>query len=351
MRSCTDHLGQTFPSQAAMVRHHGVSMATFQTRRAAGCSLAECLAPPRSNAKPCIGPDGKRYPSLKAMCRENDLSYATVQERIKRRHCTAAQAADPDIGKAKRTDPDGVVHESIKAMCKAWNVKVATYENRRKKGYSMRDALDPKHKRNSACVGPDGKTYPSIMSMCTANGLPYDIILDRMGRKGCTLEEAIDPNFNRTAWTGPDGTTYPDLQSMLDVHHIDRKLFQSRRRRGWSLEQALRPDKIKNKGRIVTDLNGREFISVRAMCQHWHVGEHHARKLIRNGMSAQEMLLHQIRNTWPETCAGSVKILRHIRDIWFLCKADDETRIVLNANQLRELKDKTQEESSHAVLP
>ncbi len=70
--SCTDHLGNEYPTITAMARAYGISPSTLQNRLENGIELEEALTTPASPAIPsvsCTDHLGNEYPSKSAMAK------------------------------------------------------------------------------------------------------------------------------------------------------------------------------------------------------------------------------------------------------------------------------------------
>lgn len=84
---CTDHLGQTFPSQNAMFKHWGISQGCGIRRLRKGWSIKEILTTPPdihkgSARSPCKDHLGRVYPSVTAMARHYGLTPNVLHGRL-----------------------------------------------------------------------------------------------------------------------------------------------------------------------------------------------------------------------------------------------------------------------------
>lgn len=187
---CKDHLGQTFANQKDMCSHWGVVPSTYRQRVANGHSVKDALTTPAAgSSKPCKDHTGRTF-------------------------------------------------SSIKTMCAAWGVSTSVYNDRAKKGWSVEDSLTGQR----SCTDYTGREFPTLTAMCEAWGVSRPTYLQRL-KRGWSLEEALTGNHTRIGRGQPccdhEGREFPSQVAMLAHWGITRAAYNSRLKRGWSLEEAL----------------------------------------------------------------------------------------------------------------
>lgn len=85
-RTCTDHEGTEYPSHAAMCAAWGINYNTYMERLARGMTQEEALTTGKHEraGKPCQDHLGQTFPSTAAMCRHWEIGLSTFQGRITR---------------------------------------------------------------------------------------------------------------------------------------------------------------------------------------------------------------------------------------------------------------------------
>ena len=145
MRKCTDHLGNKYPSFAAMARAYGLPAGTVYTRlHTYGWDLEKALTTPLMKGpkqKACRDHKGKEYPSLKE-------------------------------------------------MGEAYGVPCNTVYSRMKKGWDLERILTPAAPRPKVWKDHTGKQYPTQKAMAEAYGIPNDVLSVRLTH-GWDLESAL----------------------------------------------------------------------------------------------------------------------------------------------------------------
>ena len=278
-----DHLGNIYASISEMCRHYKITKSAYSSRIERGWTLEEALTIPigerRPNTKPLSGTAiqvkdhlGKTYDSMTEMCNAYGIALSTYINRINRGF-TVEEALtfqkhkiNPNIKpKWARSIPimdhHGVQYDSITEMFSSYGIKRSTYECRIKRGWTLEEALTtpkgenrPGTKRTSknAKQAKDhlGITYKSITEMLSCYGLSLNIYNSRI-KRGWTLEEALTtpkgedrPNINRIyrrAIESKDhlGKTYKSITDMCKAHGISISRYVSRINKGWTIEEAL----------------------------------------------------------------------------------------------------------------
>ena len=108
-------------------------------------------------------------------------------------------------------------------------------------------------KHDKPCTDHLGNYYPNIKSMCAYWHIRPETFTRRRNVYGLSLKEAltrpVKPNGGR--WSiDHTGKKFRSRTAMCSYWNIDRKLFEYRLSRGWSLEDALiRPKRSPCKSR------------------------------------------------------------------------------------------------------
>ena len=148
-RVCTDHLGNEFDSQIDMCRHWGVDERTFYRRLQRGYSVEQCLTgrdidKGTGKKKSCEDHLGNSFNSQADMLRYWGVTAPVYYNRLKLGHSLESCLTGRGVIDRERktcTDHTGKEFESISAMCKYWNVNIATYYSRLRKGWSIEQCL------------------------------------------------------------------------------------------------------------------------------------------------------------------------------------------------------------------
>lgn len=235
LHPCTDHTGQTFPSQKAMAEAWGISPKIYMGRVRRGWSVEEAL----TGRKTCSDHTGRVFPTIKDMCEYWGIPRSTYNSRL--RNGWTIEEALTDTGQCKRfipcTDHTGRKFPSLNAMCRAWYVTSKTYNERRERGWTLEEALTGTgpYRAGTPCSDHAGREYTSITAMCDHWGISSSALSNRL-RNGWTLEEALTGKCSCTDHTGQ---TFPSQNAMCRAWGVNRHTFSERLARGWTLEQAL----------------------------------------------------------------------------------------------------------------
>lgn len=159
-----------------------------------------------------------------------------------------------------RTDHKGNVYETIEEMCKAYNIPYSNYKKRMSTGWGKEEALTkPVHKRKNFNPQIDhlGNRFNSIAEMCTAWKLSSKEYIVRR-KRGYTLEEALTGELDKGSSNRTDYSKNKDIVEYLSRHgcssitefanknNISVPAIYTWLKRGITIEEAL--DKIlKNK--------------------------------------------------------------------------------------------------------
>lgn len=261
MRKCTDHLGNEYPSFAAMARAYGLTMSMLRARlNAYGWDLEKALTTPLMKGpkqKACRDHKGKEYPSLKEMGEAYGVPCNTVYSRMKKgwdleRILTPA-APRPKVWK----DHTGKQYPTQKAMAEAYGIPNDVLSFRLTHGWDLESALTTpvgakRENSRNKCQDHKGNIFPSKRAMAKAYGISSVTLSDRTNR-GWDLERALTtpPGWKRAPemrYKDHKGNEYPTWKAMAEAYGIPDPTFRKRLRNGYSVEEALtRPVKVYKK--------------------------------------------------------------------------------------------------------
>lgn len=220
--ACRDHLGNEFPSKKAMCEYWHVPRTIYFTRRKAGKTLAECLAPvdgrKRAGTKPVRDHAGREYPSLDDMCAAWGILKSDYAQNI-RNGLDLGRALTERTARPKRPkDHTGAEWPSINAMCKAWGIDKTVLRSRLELGWTLEQILT--HPEDSShtikCRDHLGNEYDSQREMLAAWGVTHGTFKHRQAR-GHTLQACLDPgSLHAQPCRDHEGREFPCLQAMLE---------------------------------------------------------------------------------------------------------------------------------------
>lgn len=152
LRCVTDHLGNRFTTQKAMLNHWGISEYSYRTRINKGWSLERALSTPtKTNRKVQEYRDfrGNIFSSATSIAKEYGVSTSTILKYLDMGR-TSEEITYILFQKSKKVssikDHLGNEFTTQSEMVEYYGVKPATFINRRRKGWSLEEALTGKRK-------------------------------------------------------------------------------------------------------------------------------------------------------------------------------------------------------------
>ncbi len=250
-----DTMGHTFSSLQEMCDFHGVSKTTYQDRRLRGLSEKECLThgkfPYKGKSKSCTDHLGNIFPSTKAMCQYHKIPESRFYGRLRYGY-TLEQALSPTYEKPKTKFYDHLKNEfdTIEQLTQSYGITISMYYQRLKKGWSLEKTLTtkPRHTKKNKIETTEDKTdhngiqFDSIKQMCQHYGLEeltYTRRLERGWNKEKALTEPIDTTKHGKPVTDPFGFDYPTVKDMLKAYKVKTSAYFERSRAGYSLIEIL----------------------------------------------------------------------------------------------------------------
>jgi len=235
-----------YPTLKVMCEAHGVRQMTFWGRRKRGWTVRQALGldPAPHAHHPDLLPG---YQTMKAMLAGHGINQTTFNYR-RRRGWTVREALglDPAPIYVRVTNHPDLLpgYSNMTEMRAAHGICLGTYYSRRKAGWTVRQALelDPKPHRRARRASvrvidhPDLLGgYPSIIAMCEAHGVCQATFAQRR-KKGWTVQQALglDPDFLADLLPG-----YPSIKAMCKAYGVHQIVYQGRRTEGWTVREAL----------------------------------------------------------------------------------------------------------------
>lgn len=157
---------------------------------------------------------------------------------------------------------DGEVFSSVYEISKKYNLAQVTIERLIKNNKSIKN-YTKNNKPNSHEITINNVTYKSFIDCCKAYNINHDTAYSRL-KRGWSLEDtfrepvkkqtSINKNINKkpTKKREPiliNGKSYPNIKAACKVLNIKYNTYKTRRKKGWTLEDALTKPLIKYKTR------------------------------------------------------------------------------------------------------
>ncbi len=245
--------GTRFTSLAAAAKKYGIADRNLLHRINVGWTPEQAVgleqAPSREGKSLTVG--SKRFANTKDAATAYGVSPSTVSQRLKKGWSTlqALGIIDPPKRKrhhfAKGVELNGKNYESLTELAKEYGINVSSVYFRLKHGWPIEQAagIDPPPSPNGGkklCI--HGKEFASISKAAAAYGIHAPKVRDRL-RKGWTVEQALEIEAVTLA-NDPiklciNGQEYRSISQAIRELGVSRSKFYSRRKMGWSIEQAL----------------------------------------------------------------------------------------------------------------
>lgn len=196
----TDHLGNNFESESAMVRHYNIPRPTFRSRIEKGWSLEKALT---SGKRSYAVTDhlGNKFSSVSSMVKHYGISYQAFLSR-RNKGMSLEDALTTPLAKYTKSqnikDHLGNHYNSYKELAEAYDLDEKTLKVRLYRGWSLEDSLlcsTHKHSKYDKEVSVSiedhlGNTYPSYSSMAKAYGLSFNALYHRLNN-GWSIKDAL----------------------------------------------------------------------------------------------------------------------------------------------------------------
>lgn len=217
----TDHLGNVYKSERAMIEHYNLSRTTYYTRLKYGLSLKDALTMSAKDFNDFLKANSKNidartdflgnlYDNVEAMCNHYGIVLSTYQYRLslgwsKEKALTAYSSKSSICRKleGKIMDHKGNNFQTVKDMCEYYNIDPFTFYKRIENNWSVEKALTTSSIKSSSPeenrTDPFGKVYDTVVDMCKAYNINYKVYINTISR-GSSKEEALRliPKINKT---------------------------------------------------------------------------------------------------------------------------------------------------------
>lgn len=299
-KQATDHLGQTFPSIAAMCKHWNISAKRYDGRIRSGWSVEKALTTTIHGSRPMTKKtwtdhEGNVFPSLVAMAEHWNISKSTLQNRLitmKMPIEDALTMTNADVKKYYQhgcTDHKGNRFESKAKMCEFYKIPRQVYFGRKALGWTEEQALTTPvngHAANFKSITYKGKYYKTTSEFCDALNLTrstFNLRVKQMKKKySCDnlTDEMIDeilamPTKNvkiiKQKCIDFEGNEFPSLNAMCNHYGITRATYSSRiDDYGWDQKRALTTPVVVY-GSDCSDGMGHTFPTLVDMCHFYNI--------------------------------------------------------------------------------
>ena len=214
--------------------------------------------------------NGLKFNSLPEIAKHFNISIGQLQTRIYQQKMSIQDAVNHKSKKLKRErqkrkiiTQDGEIFSLVYEISKKYDLTQAVIERLLKKNESIKNYKKDSKSRYEVTI--DGNTYKSFTEYCNVHNLNRDTVYSRL-KRGYNLEDAIDKklkkqkstdkNINKNINKKPtkkrepiliNGKSYPNIKTACKELNIKYNTCQTRRKKGWSLEDALTTPLIKCK--------------------------------------------------------------------------------------------------------
>lgn len=266
---------------------------------------------------------GNVYHDEKEMCEHWGISCIIFRARM-RNGWSMEHALSIPVSKAyskddRCTDHLGHEYKNKFEMCADWGISIKTYCSRIQKGWTQEQALAEELANTSAETGPYtdhlGYVYKNKNEMCVCWGVDVGKYNSRR-RKGCTVEQALtySPHFVKDHL----GNTFNDLEKMLDFYGIKMGDYKRLLSAGEPLDKILlssgqteTPGFFQSHQKARKDHQGNVFPSVKEMCRYWGVKPGVYSERINSGWTLEQALTECASTDLPanDTCRDHLGVL------------------------------------------
>lgn len=143
------------------------------------------------------------------------------------------------------TDHKGDKFTSVVDMCKRWGISNDAYYRRLSRGWSLERTLSSPIKevrKSTSYVDFKGNVFPSVSSLAKEYGVSISVVT-RLLNEGKTTEEVTHFLSKRLRgefmYEDHLGNKFLSYSKMAEAYGINARLFATRRKRGWTIEEAL----------------------------------------------------------------------------------------------------------------
>ena len=207
-----------------------------------------------------------KFNSLSEIAKHFNIKIEQLETRIYKQKMSIQEAVIHKPKKIKRKiknqkilTQDGEIFSSVYEISKKYDLSQTIIERLLKKNESIKNYKKDSQSRHKVII--DGVTYKSFTECCKAHNINTNTTYSRL-KRGYTLEDvfkkevkqqtSIDKNINKkpTKKREPiliNGKSYPNIKTACEDLNIKYNTYKTRRKKGWSLEDALTKPLIKCK--------------------------------------------------------------------------------------------------------
>lgn len=165
--------------------------------------------------------------------------------------------------------------------------------------------------RARPCSDHLGRTYSSVNAMCAAWRVNPNTFANRL-RRGKSLQEALttpaDARASARPTTDHTGREFPSVKAMCEAWDLDVSTFRHRLELGMSLREALTvPKNATPSAKTAKDHTGQEFGSIQDMCKAWGIDYTLYANRVAHGWDTGRALTEPIRER-----SGTVPATDHL---------------------------------------
>lgn len=279
-----DHLGNEYSSIKEMCTAYGVTTATYFQRLHRGATMQDALETP-VRSRGVTDHKGNRYKTLDDMCKAYDITPSVYYGRVQM-GWSLQKILETPIGGKKVVDHKGNIFYSQTEMAEHYGITIDVLSRRMASGWTLKDALEKPVREMSAPLSEE------IRNRCKENGIAIPTFQSRV-RKGMSVEEAIKTplgSSSPTEITDHMGNVFRSKRAMCIHYGITNTIFNYRIACGWSLKDSLETPVQKHAKGTILDHCGNSFISITEMCKYYNMKESSFRYRISTGWSLEDAL-------------------------------------------------------------
>lgn len=315
---CTDIMGKHYNTLKDMCRYWGISYRIYLAVTDVGGTFEDVLDinyDAKCMQYASMDHLGNKYDTLKEMCKKYNISVGLYLYKL---HC--GMSVKDALTKQSLTVKDHLGNEfnTVHQMCKYWGVSYGTYRNRRNHGMSLKDAITMDDTGRKLTVSNktirksrryktrQGKykdhldiLYNNFNDMCRNYGISPSTVRGRL-KRGLTLEQALTSKKTlidcNKIYVDHEGNRFTYLADMCKHWNITPQCLRDRLKQGYSLEYTLTMGrtKISKPGVLCTDHTGKEYKSIKDMCDHWGIDRRLYVARMRYGWTVKEALTTKV---------------------------------------------------------
>lgn len=207
--------------------------------------------------------NGMTFNTLPEIANHFNINVEQLRLRIYKQNMSIQDAIDHKPKKVKQKKKnqtiitkDGEIFSSVYEISKKYDLAQVTVERLLKNNKSIKHYNRPKSK-----LIINGVTYKSLTSYCNDHNLNINTVYSRI-KRGQTLEEAVNqkikkqPSIIKNINKKPihkrkpiiiNGKSYPNIKAACKEYSMKYNTYRTRRKKGWSVEEALTTPLIKCK--------------------------------------------------------------------------------------------------------